>query len=257
MDIITLPILRDNYTYLLHDPPTRTTAVVDPAEAAPVLEQLASLGWELSLVLSTHHHPDHVGGNLEIKRATGCTIVGPAAERARIPGLDVAVSSGDRVEVGGSVAAVFETPGHTSGHITYWFEGGGAVFCGDVLFAMGCGRLFEGSPGEMWRSLQKLAALPGETLVHCGHEYTQSNARFALSVEPGNEDLRDRSARVDAARARGEPTVPFTIAEELRTNPFLRPQSLEIRGALGLGDDPDAASDVEVFAALRSRKDRF
>src|SRR5579875_3693668 len=174
-----IPVLKDNYVYLLHEPKRDVTAAVDPAVAAPVLKMLADTGWRLTHILNTHHHGDHTGGNLELKAATGCTIVGPRADRARIPGIDVELGEGDEYALGAAVARVFDVPGHTRGHIAYWFSGSRALFCGDTLFLMGCGRLFEGTPAQMWTSLSKLRALPPDTRVYCAHEYTQSNARFA------------------------------------------------------------------------------
>jgi hydroxyacylglutathione hydrolase len=215
--------------------------------------ELDAKGWRLTHILNTHHHADHAGGNLELKRRTNCTIVGPRADAARIPGLDVAVGEGDTVELGPHRALVLDTPGHTRGHIVYYFEGARAAFVGDTLFALGCGRLFEGTPGEMWTSLQKILRWPDDTRLYCAHEYTQSNARFALSVEPQNEALRQRAERVARLRAAGQATVPTTLAEERATNPFLRPQSAALRATLELVD----ASDVEVFARTRALKDAF
>ncbi len=248
-----LPVLSDNYVYLLHEPETGVTGVVDPAVAAPVLARLDAAGWRLDWILITHHHADHTGGNLELKRATGCRIVGPAAEARRIPGIDVKVGETDRFELGALTADVIETPGHTAGHISYWFAGADALFCADTLFSLGCGRIFEGTPAMMWESLSKLARLPDDALVYCAHEYTQSNARFALSVDPDNPALRERAAEVDRLRAAGQPTVPTRLGQERVTNPFLRPNDPAIRRRLGM----EGASDVEVFAELRRRKDSF
>jgi hydroxyacylglutathione hydrolase len=248
-----IPVLSDNYVYLIHEPQSGTTGVVDPAVAAPVMEMLAAKSWSLDWILSTHHHADHTGGNLELKQATGCKIAGPGKDAARIPGIDLKLVEGDRFELGKAEAEIFETPGHTSGHITYWFGGANALFCADTLFSLGCGRLFEGTPAEMWRSLQKYAPLPDEALVYCGHEYTQSNARFALSVDPNNGSLQERAAAVERQRAAGEPTVPTTLGLERATNPFLRPDDAAIREQLGM----ETADDVEVFAEIRRRKDNF
>jgi hydroxyacylglutathione hydrolase len=253
LEIEQIPALSDNYVYLLHEPRAGITAVVDPALAAPVLERLSARGWQLDWILSTHHHADHTGGNLELKQATGCRIAGPKADAARIPGIDLGLAEGDRFELGDAEAVVFETPGHTSGHISYWFADAGALFCADTLFSLGCGRLFEGTPAQMWRSLSKFAALPDDALVYCAHEYTQANARFALSVDPDNPALRARAAEVDRLRAAGRPTVPSTLGGERAANPFLRPHDPAIRQRLGLQN----ASDVDVFAELRRRKDRF
>jgi len=248
-----IPVLSDNYVYLVHEPGAELTGVVDPAVAAPVLERLRQRGWTLDWILSTHHHADHTGGNLELKQATGCKIAGAKKDAARIPGIDVGLVEGDRFELCQAEAEVFETPGHTLGHISYWFDDANALFCADTLFSLGCGRVFEGTPAQMWNSLSKLSALPDDTLVYCGHEYTQSNARFALSVDPDNPALKARAAEVDRQRAAGQPTVPTTLRQERAANPFLRPHDPAIRQRLGMTD----ASDAEIFAELRRRKDRF
>jgi hydroxyacylglutathione hydrolase len=253
LEIVQIPVLKDNYVYLAREAEADAVGVVDPAVAAPVLTELGRRGWRLTHILNTHHHGDHVGGNVELKARTGCTIVGPRADAARIPGIDVEVGDGDGYDFGRARANVFDVPGHTRGHIAYWFEESEALFCGDTLFALGCGRLFEGTPAQMWTSLGRLRALPGATRVYCAHEYTQANARFALTVEPENAELRARSARIDEARAAGRPTVPSTIAEERATNPFLRPESPEIRRRLDLR----GADLVAVFAEVRRRKDHF
>lgn len=247
-----IPVLKDNYVYLAHEPRTGATAVVDPAVAPPVLAALAQEKWRLTHILNTHHHNDHTGGNLALKEATGCTIVGPRADRARIPGIDVEVGDGDTYRLGEAEARVFDVPGHTRGHIAYWFKDSAALFCGDTLFLLGCGRLFEGTPEQMWRSLGKLKALPPETRIYCAHEYTQSNARFALTVEPQNAALVARAQRIDALRAAGQPTVPGTLAEELATNPFLRADLPALQNEAGAPGDA-----VATFAAIRQRKDHF
>ena len=253
LDIKQIPVLNDNYVYLAHCPATGQTAVVDPAVAGPVLDTLTKTGWTLTHILNTHHHGDHTGGNLELKAATGCTIVGPKADRDRIPGIDVMVGDGDSYALGSSTAKVFDVPGHTRGHIAYWFEASDALFCGDTLFVMGCGRLFEGTPAQMVHSLAKFDALPGQTRVYCAHEYTQSNGRFALTVEPGNNDLQNLMKDVDAKRAKGIPTVPSTLAQERATNPFLRPSSKGLQATIGMS----GADIVDVFAEVRRRKDHF
>lgn len=253
LQIEQIPVLSDNYVYLVHEPVAKLTAVVDPAVTEPVVAALARHGWRLTHILNTHHHHDHVGGNEALKAATGCVVVGPRADRERIPGIDVALGDGDVFEFGACRASVFDVPGHTRGHIAYHFAAEHALFCGDTLFALGCGRMFEGTAPEMWASLQKLRGLPGDTRVYCAHEYTQSNGRFALSVEPGNAALVARMREVDARRAANRPTVPSTLAEELATNPFLRPDSAEIQAAVGLPGAPLH----EVFGATRARKDVF
>jgi hydroxyacylglutathione hydrolase len=253
LDIEQIPVLSDNYVYLVHEPEAGITAVVDPAVAAPVLERLRARGWKLDWILSTHHHADHTGGNLELKQATGCRVAGAKADEGRIPGIDLKLAEGDRFKLGEAEAQIFETPGHTSGHISYWFRQARALFCADTLFSLGCGRVFEGSHAQMWDSLCKLAALPDDTLVYCGHEYTQSNARFALSVDPDNPALQARAAEVERQRAAGEPTIPSTLGAERAANPFLRPADKAIRARLGM----ESASDAEVFAEIRRRKDRF
>ena len=248
-----IPVLSDNYVYLIHEPRAGVTGVVDPAIAAPVLERLRAHGWELAWILSTHHHADHTGGNLELKQATGCRIAGPKADVARIPGIDLGLAEGDRFQLGEAEAEVFETPGHTSGHISYWFADSKALFCADTLFSLGCGRVFEGTPAQMWRSLGKFAHLPDDAVVYCAHEYTQANARFALTVDPDNPALKARAAEVERLRAAGRPTVPSTLGAERAANPFLRPNDPAIRKRLGM----ESASDEEVFAEIRRRKDTF
>jgi hydroxyacylglutathione hydrolase len=248
-----IPVLSDNYVYLIHEPEAGVTGVVDPAVAAPVQACLSAKGWSLDWILSTHHHADHTGGNLELKQETGCKIAGPGKDAARIPGIDVKLVEGDRFRFGNAEAEIFETPGHTSGHISYWFSGSNALFSADTLFSLGCGRLFEGTPAQMWNSLQKYAPVPNEALVYCGHEYTEANARFALSVDPDNAALKARAVEVERQRAAGAPTIPTTLGQERATNPFLRPDDPAIRKQLGMED----ASDVEVFAEIRQRKDNF
>ncbi len=253
LDIKQIPVLNDNYVYLAHCPETGATAVVDPAVTGPVFDALDQTGWTLTHILNTHHHGDHTGGNLEIKAQTGCTIVGPRADRDRIPGIDVEVGDGDTYALGKASAKVFDVPGHTRGHIAYWFEESEALFCGDTLFVMGCGRLFEGTPAQMVNSLAKFDALPDSTRVYCAHEYTQSNGRFALTVEPQNEALQSLMRDVDAKRRQGIPTVPSTLGQERATNPFLRPSSADIQATLGM----PGADIVDVFAEVRRLKDNF
>lgn len=227
LEVVRVPVLHDNYVWLLHDPVSRETVAVDPAVADPVLDAAAARGWTISQIWNTHWHGDHVGGNAAIKAATGCAITGPAAEAAKIGTLDRQVGEGDSVRVGDHVAQVLEVPAHTAGHIAYHLANDAIIFVGDTLFAMGCGRLFEGTAAQMFANMARLAELPEDTSVYCAHEYTQSNGRFALTVEPDNQVLAARMAQVDAARARGEPTVPTTIGQERATNIFMRARSVE------------------------------
>jgi hydroxyacylglutathione hydrolase len=253
IEIIQIPALADNYIYLVHEPSSSATAAVDPAVAEPVMKAVDEKGWKLTHVLNTHHHYDHVGGNLELKRQTGCAIVGLGRDQQRIPGITVVVGEGDIVSLGHAQAQVLDLPGHTAGHIGYWFAEDNALFCGDTLFGMGCGRLFEGLPQQMWASLEKIRALPPATRIYCAHEYTQANGRFALTLEPDNLALVARMARVNDLRGQGLPTIPSILAEELATNPFLRTDNPAIRSALGLED----AEDWQVFARIRQLKDEF
>lgn len=253
IEIHQFAALKDNYGYLVHEPSSGATAAIDTPEVAPILKALDERGWTLTHILNTHHHFDHAGGNAELKAKTGCTIVGPRGEQDLIPGIDRAVGEGDIVELGAARARVIDVPGHTRGHIAYHFADDRVVFVGDTLFALGCGRLFEGTADEMWTSLSKLMALPDDTVVYCAHEYTQSNARFALTVEPQNAALAARAKEIDARRAAGQWTVPTTIALEKATNPFLRAASRDLRITVGL----EAAANVDVFAETRRLKDNF
>jgi len=225
LEITGIPVLSDNYVWVARDPASNECAVIDPAVAEPVLALVAHHGWKLTQILNTHWHPDHVGGNAAIVAATGAFVTGPAGEAARIPHIGRAVAEGDEVRIGSHVGRVIDVPAHTAGHIAYAFDG--ALFPGDTLFALGCGRLFEGTAEQMHRALAKLMALPPATRVFCAHEYTQSNARFALTVEPENAALVARAEAIDKLRARNEPTVPFTLAMEAATNPFVRAGSVE------------------------------
>ncbi len=227
LEIVRVPVLSDNYVWLVHEAQSGETLVVDPAVAPPVLAAADVRGWTITQIWNTHWHPDHVGGNAEIKAATGCVITGPAGEAERIPTLDVHVRGGDMVQLGELRANVIDVPAHTAGHIAYHFATEQAAFVGDTLFAMGCGRLFEGTAAQMFDNMRKLEALGDDTAIYCAHEYTLSNARFAVTVEPDNADLAARLTDVIAHRERGEATVPTTIALERATNPFMRAQSVE------------------------------
>lgn len=253
MEIIQIPVLRDNYIYLLHDDASETTVAVDPAEALPVLEVLESRGWTLTHILNTHHHGDHVGGNRALKLATGCRIFGWSKAPEWIPDINEQVGEGDQIQLGHLRAEVIAVPGHTRHHLAFWFAKDRALFCGDTLFGMGCGRLLGGTAEQLWASLGRLRQFPGETRVFCTHEYTQNNGRFALTVDPENADLKARMRVVDLARAAGKFTVPFLLSEEWATNPFLRPESQVIRAQLGM----EEATDLAVFTELRRRKDAF
>jgi hydroxyacylglutathione hydrolase len=239
LEIVRVPALSDNYIWLVHEPSSRETTVIDPAEADPVLIAADQRGWTITQIWNTHWHPDHTGGNETIKSVTGCKVTAPAAEAERIPTLDRTVREGDTVRLGPVQAEVIEVPAHTAGHIAYYLPSEQVIFIGDTLFAMGCGRLFEGTADQMFRNMKRLETLPPDTEVYCAHEYTLSNATFALTVEPDNDALRRRYAEVVAAREVGKATVPTTIALERATNPFMR------------------ASSVNEFAERRHQKDIF
>ena len=239
VEILCIAALSDNYIWLMHDAASGETVAIDPAVAEPVLAAADARGWRITQIWNTHWHADHTGGNAAIKAATGCTITGPAAEAAKIPTLDRTVAEGDTVSIGAHVAQVIEVPAHTAGHIAYHLPGEGVVFVGDTLFAMGCGRLFEGTPAQMFANMARLGALPPETIVYCAHEYTESNGRYALVAEPDNAAIVARMQQVRAARAAGGATVPTTIALERATNPFMR------------------AASIAELAARRAAKDAF
>ncbi len=239
LEIVAVPAFADNYLWLVHDTDSGETAVVDPGDAAPVLAEVEARGWHVGQVWNTHWHPDHTGGNQAVVAATGATLSAPAAEASKIANIDVLLKDGDQVRLGNHVGEVWEVPGHTLGHIAFVFRDAGVAFVGDTMFAMGCGRLFEGTPEQMFTAFRRLGALPEETLIYCAHEYTLANARFAAAVEPHNAEIADRLAAVEAARKRGEATVPTTIAAERATNPFLR------------------AANVAEFTERRAWKDRF
>ena len=252
LDIYQFLCLSDNFGVLIHDNAAGVTASIDAPDAAAVRAALAKTGWKLTHILTTHPHADHVDGNLELKNETKCLIVGPKGEADKIPGIDIKVGGGDKYQLGSFEAKVLDTPGHTLGHISYWFPEAKVAFVGDTLFALGCGRILEGDPKMMWDSLQRLAALPPETAFYCGHEYTQANARFNLTIEPGNAALVARSKEIDALRSAGKPTLPSTIGAELATNVFLRAQSPEIQTRLAMLDE----QEWKVFAEIRARKNR-
>ena len=253
LEIAVIPLLKDNYGYLVHDAVTAKTAAVDPSVAAPMLAAAKERGWRISHILNTHHHWDHTDGNLGLKEATGAIVVGPAYDRERIPGIDQAVDEASGFNFAGHEADVLFIPGHTRGHIAFYFADSKAVFCGDTLFSIGCGRTFEGTAQQMWNSLSKLRALPDDTWIYCGHEYTESNCRFALTVEPENRDLVEFAEAVKHARAQGDKTIPSNLGIEKFCNPFLRcdqPRLLEKFG--GPKKDPATA-----FGAIRAAKDKF
>ena len=253
LELVTLPCLADNYAYLLHNAETGQTALIDAPDAAPIRAALAERRWGLDLILLTHHHWDHIDGVEPLREAFGAKVVGAAADAHRLPKLDLAVQEGDLIDVLGTKAHVIDVSGHTVGHVAFHLPEISAVFTADSLMALGCGRLFEGTPDQMWQSLCKLRALPADTLVCSGHEYTAGNARFALTVEPGNTALQARAEDIAAKRARGEATVPSLLSEEIATNPFLRADLPEAKAAIGMA----GASDVAAFAEIRGRKDRF
>ena len=238
LEVVAVPVLTDNYVWLIHNRETEETAAVDPSVADPVLEAVAAKGWSLTQVLNTHWHPDHTGGNEGIRAATGSTITAPA-EAERVSRIDRVVAEDDRVTVAGAEAVVWDIPAHTAGHIAYYFEDEGMIFVGDTMFAMGCGRLFEGTAEQMYSNMRRIAALPEDVRIYCGHEYTLANARFAEHAEPGNEAIRDRLERTKSLREQGRITLPTTVAEERETNPFVR------------------ATNAEEFARLRAAKDSF
>jgi hydroxyacylglutathione hydrolase len=245
--------LQDNFGVLVHDPSTGATASIDAPEAAPVEAALAATGWRLSDILVTHHHGDHTGGIVALKNHYHCRVTAPKAEAARIPAVDVAVAEGDDVAVGSLKARVLETPGHTAGHIAYWFSEDRLAFVGDTLFSVGCGRVIEGTPEMMWKSLLKLRGLPDATQVYCGHEYTAANIRFAKTVEPDNKDLAAREQEVTRLLAQGKPTIPSLLGAEKKENVFLRADNPAVASAVGLAGH----SPAEVFAEVRARKNKF
>jgi hydroxyacylglutathione hydrolase len=238
IEVAAIPVLTDNYVWLIHNGATGETAAVDPSVAQPVLDAASARGWPLTAVLNTHWHPDHTGGNEAIRAAAGCPIIAPAEAR-RVSEVDRVVAEGDRVTAAGAEAVVWDIPAHTAGHVAYYFEEEGMIFVGDTMFAMGCGRLFEGTAEQMYSNMQRIAALPGDVRIYCGHEYTLANAHFAAHVEPGNQSVAERLREVQGMRERGEITLPTRVAQERETNPFVR------------------STNVEEFARHRAAKDSF
>ncbi len=253
ISIRQFPCLNDNYGYLVRDEGSGAVATVDTPDPEMINAILEAEGWRLTHILNTHHHWDHAGGNLALKEKWGCRIVGPRGEADKIPGLDEPMGDGDILSFGDTTAQVLETPGHTNGHIIYHFAEDRVAFVGDTVFALGCGRLFEGTPAQMWASIGKVAAMAPETKLYCAHEYTQANAKFCLSLEPAHEGLKARAADIDRARAKNEPTVPTSVAEEQATSPFFRAADPALQAALGM----TGANAVDVFAEVRRRKDVF
>ncbi|AZL59715.1 hydroxyacylglutathione hydrolase [Tabrizicola piscis] len=253
LELVTIPCRTDNYAYLVHDAASGQTAVIDVPDAAPILAALKSRGWQLSDILITHHHDDHISGVETLRAATGAMVLGAVADAHRLPPLDYALTEAASFAIGTEKVRVIDVPGHTIGHIAFHFPDSGYAFTADSLMSGGCGRLFEGTPAQMYASLQKLAALPPETLICSGHEYTASNLRFAATLEPGNAQLMSRVEAVAAQRAKGLPTVPVRLQTELDTNPFLRAHLPAVQASVGL---PDADPAI-VFAEIRARKDRF
>lgn len=247
------PCLKDNYGVLLHDPSSGATAAIDAPEAAAVEAALKATGWKLTDILVTHHHADHTDGIPALKQHHGCRVVAPHGEASRIPMVDETVREGDTVKVGTLTGRVIETPGHTAGHISYWFEADKLAFVGDTLFSIGCGRVIEGTPDMMWRSLLKLRDLPGDTRFYCGHEYTEANIRFAKTIEPNNAALAAREQEVRRLLAEHKPTIPATIDAEKAENPFLRADIPEVAASVGMA----GKSAAEVFAEIRERKNKF
>lgn len=249
----TVPCLSDNYAFLIHDPASKATAVIDVPESAPILAALQAEGWTLTDIFLTHHHWDHVDGVPELVKATGAKTIGAAADAHRLPPLDRAVQEGDLVQLGTYSAQVIDVSGHTIGHIAFYFADGNLLFSADSLMALGCGRLFEGTTERMWASLAKLAALPVETVICSGHEYTEANLKFAESLMPDHPPLIERAKKIRALRAAGKPTVPSVLSDELNTNPFLRASDPDFKSQIGLSNSTDA----DCFAHVRGLKDRF
>ncbi|XAR71110.1 Hydroxyacylglutathione hydrolase [Bertholletia excelsa] len=254
LQIEMIPCLGDNYAYLLHDVDTGTVGVVDPSEALPVIDALSRRNINLTYILNTHHHSDHTGGNMELKEIYGAKVIGCSIDRDRIPGIDIVLNDGDKWMFAGHEVLVMETPGHTRGHVSFYFPGSRAIFTGDTLFSLSCGKLFEGTPEQMLSSLEKIMSLPDDTSIYCGHEYTLSNSKFALSIEPSNRALQSYASQVAHLRNKGLPTIPTTLKKEKLCNPFLRTSNREIRESL---DIPATATDAEALGVIRQAKDNF
>ncbi|MFS2317082.1 hydroxyacylglutathione hydrolase [Maricaulis sp. D1M11] len=253
LEIRQFPCLSDNYGYLIHDPVSQETAAIDTPDPVRILEEAEAAGWTLTQIWNTHHHHDHTGGNAALQAATGARLVAPTYETARIPDIDHEVADGDIIQLGDIRAKVLFTPGHTRGHVIYHFPTENVAFVGDTLFALGCGRLFEGTAAEMWHSLSRIRAFDPDTLIYCAHEYTQANARFARSIDPDNPDLKAYAETVSRLRSNGLATVPSRLADEIKSNPFLRADAPDLKAAIGMADaDPD-----DVFAEVRRQKDQF
>jgi hydroxyacylglutathione hydrolase len=253
LEIKQIPVLRDNYIYIIREPISNNVAVIDPAVDELVLQEAKKCNWNITHILNTHHHNDHVGGNLGIQKHTGCKIVGPLYDKNRIPGIDIEIDETQCFKLGKIECQILFLPGHTRGHIAYWFKEANALFCGDALFSVGCGRVFEGTMQEMWESLEKIKALPPETSVFCAHEYTESNVKFALSIDPENPQLKKKELEVKSLRSLNKPTVPFKIGDELQINPFLRSDSYTLKTRLNMHH----SKPVEVFSKIRKLKDNF
>lgn len=251
LEVHQFSCLSDNYGFLLHDPASGETVCIDTPDADAYLREAAAKGWQITQIWNTHWHPDHAGGNEAIKAATGCTVIAPAVDAEKIAATDRLVQHGDTVRIGEWEADVIDVGGHTMGHVAYHLPGADIAFVGDTLFALGCGRMFEGSPGQFWTSLSRLKALPPQTVIYCAHEYTASNAKFALHADPDNQALKSYAAEVFQRREHGQPTVPTKLARELATNPFLRADAPELQARWGGGDA------VATFAALREAKNNF
>ncbi|CAI9778215.1 unnamed protein product [Fraxinus pennsylvanica] len=254
LQIELVPCLKDNYAYLLHDVDTGTVGVVDPSEAVPVIDALNRKNWNLTYILNTHHHFDHTGGNMELKERYGAKVIGSGLDKERIPGIDIALNDGDKWMFASHEVLVMATPGHTRGHISFHFPGSKSIFTGDTLFSLSCGKLFEGTPQQMLSSLRKITSLPDDTNIYCGHEYTLSNSKFALSIEPGNDELQSYAAHVAQLHSKGLPTIPTSLRKEKSCNPFLRTSSKVIRKSLNI---PDSADDAEALGVIRKAKDNF